>query len=130
GRFLRSVPHRWAALIIGSLLFSAGLAGIFAVPAEAAAPPISPAGASIAAAKTSAVAGSIGAGGFHTCGIRTIGTVACWGDNPYGQATPPPRAFTAVSAGDYHTSGIRTSAPLACRGDHSHGQASPSPRAF
>src|SRR5438874_8292710 len=88
GRFLRSVPRRWAALIIDSLLLSAGLAGIFAVPAEAAAPPISAAGASIAAAKTSAVAGSISAGASHTCGIRTDGTVACWGGNGYGQATP------------------------------------------
>ena len=32
--------------------------------------------------------------------VRTNGTLACWGLNGYGQATPPAGTFTAVSAGD------------------------------
>jgi hypothetical protein len=32
----------------------------------------------------------------HTCGVKTGGTVACWGDNTYGQASPPDLVVTAV----------------------------------
>ena len=31
----------------------------------------------------------LSAGGAHTCGILEDGTVACWGSNSYGQASPP-----------------------------------------
>ena len=34
---------------------------------------------------------------LHTCGVRTNGTLACWGNNAIGQATPPAGTFTAVS---------------------------------
>ena len=54
----------------------------------------------------------------HTCGMRTNGTVACWGDNAIGQATPPAGTFTAVSAGGDHTCGVRTNGTLACWGDN------------
>jgi alpha-tubulin suppressor-like RCC1 family protein len=30
-------------------------------------------------------------GGDHACAIRADGTVACWGSNAFGQATPPAR---------------------------------------
>ncbi|CAK0740298.1 hypothetical protein CCP3SC1AL1_100003 [Gammaproteobacteria bacterium] len=32
----------------------------------------------------------VSAGYGHTCGLKTDNTVACWGNNSYGQATPPP----------------------------------------
>ena len=35
-------------------------------------------------------------GRLHTCGMRANGTVACWGDNAFGQATPPAGTFIAV----------------------------------
>ena len=34
---------------------------------------------------------AVSAGGSHTCGVKTNGSVACWGADDYGQATPPPR---------------------------------------
>ncbi|HUS83273.1 MAG TPA: hypothetical protein VM013_08490, partial [Dehalococcoidia bacterium] len=68
---------------------------------------------------------TISAGGRHTCGVRTDGTVACWGWNDYGQATPPASTFTQVSAGDYHTCGVMTDGTLACWGWNDYGQATP-----
>ena len=36
---------------------------------------------------------SLTAGYGHSCGIRTDGTVACWGDDYFGQASPPAGTF-------------------------------------
>ena len=44
------------------------------------------------AGRTTAPAGTfqtVSAGGAHTCGILTDGTVACWGSNQYGQSSAP-----------------------------------------
>ncbi len=57
--------------------------------------------------------------------MRTDGTLACWGDDTYGQATPPTGTFTHVSAGYGHTCGVRTDGTLACWGWNDAGQASP-----
>src|SRR5262245_27776175 len=63
---------------------------------------------------------TISAGGFHTCGVKTDGTLACW-----GQATPPGGTFTQVSAGFAHTCGVKTDGTLACWGANGDGQATP-----
>ena len=63
------------------------------------------------------------AGGFHACGVRTNGTLACWGNNSSGQAVPPAGAFTQVSCGDFHTCGLRTNGTLNCWGANGFGQA-------
>ena len=41
----------------------------------------------------------VSAGSSYSCGIRTGGSVVCWGDNGSGQATAPDGSFTQVSAG-------------------------------
>lgn len=33
---------------------------------------------------------TLSAGSFHACAIQTDGTLACWGDDTYDQATPHP----------------------------------------
>ena len=44
----------------------------------------------------------ISAGLNFTCALRQDGTIACWGDNSAGQATPPQGSFTEIAAGpDY-----------------------------
>ena len=73
---------------------------------------------------------SVSAGEFHTCGIRTDGTVACWGSNQYGQAAPPDGVFSSVSAGDRHTCGVRIDGTVACWGSNQYGQAAPPDRGF
>ncbi len=75
----------------------------------------------------------VSAGGNHTCGIRTSGTMLCWGDDQYGQVDGVPGSyssgsppgggtFTEVSAGETHTCGIRTSGTILCWGDDQYGQ--------
>src|SRR4051794_31415380 len=48
-------------------------------------------------------AAAVSAGGGHSCGLRTDGTVSCWGDNSDGQASAPAGTFSAVSAGGVHS---------------------------
>src|SRR5207253_2635523 len=60
----------------------------------------------------------------HTCGVKTDGTLACWGDNGFGQASPPSGSFTAITAGSDHTCGVKNDGTLACWGDNGKGQAS------
>ena len=52
----------------------------------------------------------------HTCGVRTDGSLECWGRDHYDQATPPDGEFTSVSAGSTHTCGVRTDGTVACWG--------------
>jgi DNA-binding beta-propeller fold protein YncE len=40
--------------------------------------------------------GRIDAGFYHTCGIRSDGTLACWGDDSAGQSTPPTGSFSSL----------------------------------
>jgi hypothetical protein len=41
----------------------------------------------------------VSAGLWHTCGLRSDGTVECWGANDDGESSPPSGAFAQVSAG-------------------------------
>ena len=51
---------------------------------------------------------AVAAGFLHTCGIRTNGTLDCWGWTRDGLLDPPGGRFIAVSAGDSYSCGIRT----------------------
>ena len=46
---------------------------------------------------------TVSGGETHTCGVRTDGSLACWGRNNEGQASPPRGKFASVGAGKWHT---------------------------
>ena len=73
---------------------------------------------------------SISAGGYHTCGVKRDGSVACWGPNGFGQSTPPAGEFASISAGDAHTCGVRPNGTVDCRGNNFHGQSTPPAEEF
>src|SRR5262245_30938895 len=70
------------------------------------------------------VQSTISAGGAYSCGVRTDGTLACWG-TALQQSPPPVGTLTQVSAGLTHACGLRTDGTAACWGDNTSGQASP-----
>ena len=66
---------------------------------------------------------AISAGNSHSCGLRTDGTIECWGRNRDGQADAPGGSFSAVNAGVYHSCGLRTDGTIECWGRNTDGQA-------
>jgi alpha-tubulin suppressor-like RCC1 family protein len=79
---------------------------------------------------------SVATGYYHTCGIRTDGSLWCWGENSQGQLgfgrqdqdgrvptrVGTERAWATVTAGMRHTCATRTDGSLWCWGDNSQGQ--------
>jgi alpha-tubulin suppressor-like RCC1 family protein len=81
---------------------------------------------------------AISAGKRHTCGLRTDGSVWCWGDNDRGQRGPKSEDadnewswlnqavsgndFVAVSAGGEHSCALRSDGTLLCWGANNKGQ--------
>ena len=56
-------------------------------------------------------------GDNYSCGLRTGGTVVCWGLNNANQASPPANTkFTAISAGQLFTCGLRQDRTIQCWG--------------
>ena len=65
---------------------------------------------------------TLSAGAYHSCAVKSDGTLACWGWDVYGQSTPPGGAFTQVSSGSNHSWGLKSDGTLACWGLDNWGQ--------
>jgi hypothetical protein len=59
--------------------------------------------------------------------VRTDGTVACWGNNYYGKATPPDGTFLQVSAGGDYSCGVTTDGTIVCWGGDANRKHVPPP---
>ena len=64
----------------------------------------------------------VSAGGLHSCGLRSDGSVVCWGSNSFGEAAAPSGSFTQISAGRWYSCGIRSDGSVVCWGDNRDGQ--------
>ena len=62
--------------------------------------------------------------------MRNNGSVACWGWNEYGKATPPAGSFASVDAGLNHTCGVSSNGSVACWGNDRNGEATPPAGSF
>jgi len=56
--------------------------------------------------------------------------VVCWGNNGFGELSPPTPNFLQVSAGAGYVCGVKPDATLACWGRNDVSQASPPPGNF
>ena len=71
---------------------------------------------------------AVTAGSYHSCGLQTDRTVACWGwgwQECHGESDPPSGQFTEIAAGASHTCGLRSDNTIACWGDNRTGQSDP-----
>lgn len=59
--------------------------------------------------------GVVSVGSTHACGLRTDGTITCWGMQSE-RTDPPHGAFTALSAESVASCGLRTDRTIACWG--------------
>jgi alpha-tubulin suppressor-like RCC1 family protein len=76
---------------------------------------------------------SVALGFYHTCAVKTDGSLWCWGYNYYGQLgdgtnidsdTPVPitSGVSSVALGFYHTCAVKTDGSLWCWGYNGYGQ--------
>src|SRR5206468_6450355 len=77
---------------------------------------------------------AVAAGRSHTCAVLPDGSVACWGDNAFGQllaeplSSPSPLAVSgvtsmkAISAGGRHTCALGADGSVTCWGWNANGQ--------
>ena len=68
---------------------------------------------------------AIAVGGWHSCGLRADGTIACWGWNFAGQVNAPEGEFVAVTVGGWHSCGLRADRTVECWGWNGSGQVDP-----
>ncbi|MCY3805782.1 MAG: RCC1 domain-containing protein [bacterium] len=61
---------------------------------------------------------AVTAGLEHSCGLRTNGTIECWGGGTSdgGPADAPGGRFTAVTAGSFHSCGLLSDGTITCWG--------------
>lgn len=73
---------------------------------------------------------SVSAGGEHTCGLRTNGSVDCWGWGKFGQLAVPEEEFISIESGALHNCGMKRDGSVVCWGRTSQGVSASPPGEF
>lgn len=65
----------------------------------------------------------VATGGDYTrpasCAVDVVGEIACWGNDQFGQSSPPAGPFQQVTVGAYHACGLRKDGTIDCWGENS-----------
>jgi hypothetical protein len=73
---------------------------------------------------------AVAAGGAHSLGLKTDGSIVAWGYNDHGQCdVPEPNTgFVAIAASEFHSLGLKADGSIVAWGDNDEGECSvPSP---
>jgi alpha-tubulin suppressor-like RCC1 family protein len=69
---------------------------------------------------------TIAAGGSHSLALKSDGSIVGWGNDTYGQATPPDgNALIAIAAGGYHSLALKSDGSIIAWGRNNYGEATP-----
>ena len=66
----------------------------------------------------------------HSCGLRSDGSLRCWGSDVWGESSPPEGTYTDLALGWRHGCALATDGSLRCWGDDARGQATPPPGTY
>jgi alpha-tubulin suppressor-like RCC1 family protein len=63
---------------------------------------------------------------YRACAVRQNGSLACWGNDEFGESTPPTgNDFVRVSCGALHTCALKKDNTVMCWGNNDYGQCDP-----
>ncbi len=94
-----------------------------AAPSNASASPTAPAASPIPTTSSSGTFTALSGGTSYFCGLRTDGTVSCWGSAQEGIiGSPPSGTFTQISVGRSHGCALRADRTAVCWGYDGHGE--------
>jgi hypothetical protein len=67
---------------------------------------------------------NIAAGANLSIGLKSNGSIVCWGDNNYGQSSVPDpnSAFVTIAAKSFNSIGLKSDGSVVCWGDNGYGQ--------
>lgn len=64
---------------------------------------------------------------FHSCALDSAGLATCWGENQYGQSSPPATNFERIEAGLGLSCGLDSAGAMECWGNDNYSQISTAP---
>jgi hypothetical protein len=67
----------------------------------------------------------VSTGTGHACALASDGWIQCWGDDSFGQSSPPVGRFSQMDVGGDHSCAVNSDGEVQCWGYDNKGQATP-----